>query len=311
MKRTTLLTIICGIAIFIGGLVWLNRPRLTFDSDPDAYMIKTMVPVYKALPFVEVETFGSVRAALSDIEIIGATPVEVDSDAYKLPLTERLKIKNEPIHTTRLTQGMIDSLLNQLAELIYFRMINDDPKRYIEIRATRGAHPPSQEQLIAMKWGELEPEFQHYAGRSVKPGEDTADLIVETFDMWIEDTSIGGLRAIAGKGDGAVCAIGLIDTTRDISADLFTTPLGIEGWAGSAPATGGTLLFPNDTIDQLLETYGALPYARAGLVIDYKKGPPQAVVFEFFWNPRLGDWQFASALFINRSGQNSRNLPHF
>ncbi len=311
MRRKSIITAGC-IALGIAGY-FLLRPHsaISFDRDPNAYMIQTMVPIYRSLPFVEVDDFASVRRTLDGMRIFGAEPVEGSEGMYALALTRRLKVKNEPISTDRVSAAMIDQLLDQVAELVYYRMINRDPQRYLDIRAERGAVAPTREQLITLGWGELGPIFNFYLDRDPEPGETTADLVVESFNDWVRRTKTGGLRGIADRSDGSVCAIGLMDSDRDISSDLIDSELGVEGWSGAGPIPSGTFLFPVYTIGETLEKHGALPYAIVGLVVEYNRGPPQAVVFDFFWNPDLNDWQFAGARFVNRRGQDTRILPHF
>ncbi|MFG0314509.1 MAG: hypothetical protein ACF8LL_10025, partial [Phycisphaerales bacterium] len=89
------------------------------------------------------------------------------------------------------------------------------------------------------------------------------------------------------------------------------TVVGGAGWAGAAPRPSGVFLFPEKTAEELINTYGALPYAMVGSVVDYEHADPQAIVFIFMWNPDIDDWHFMSALFVNRKDQDARLLPHF
>jgi len=313
MKYTrTIAGLIC-VAFLFGGYTWWNLTRVSIGNDSDAYLIKKMVPIYKSLPFDKADDYASVRAALEKAQVIDLLPIDGSEDTFHLALTKRLKDNQDPIFETRITQSRIDSLLDQLAELIYYRMINRDPSEYISIRKSRGAVAPTAEELIAKGWGELSPMFEYYIGRPATSEDTMENLVIETFDRWRDETSIGELRAIAAGGDGIVVSVGLIDQSYDSNITLYSSSnmLGLGGWGGSAPATGGTFLFPKEPLDDLLEQYGALPYARVGVVVDYTSADPQAIVFTFLYNPTIQDWQFSGSLFINRKNQDALTLPHF
>tara|TARA_R110000744_G_scaffold93671_4_gene180916 strand:- start:2098 stop:3033 length:936 start_codon:yes stop_codon:yes gene_type:complete len=311
MHKKRAFAITSAVAIGVGGFTWWNLTRVSLANNPNAFMIKTMVPVYQSLEFMPMNDLHSVQNAIKKSQILGPIPVPGTQGIFNLPLTQRLKQQNDTIYNAQITQDQIDALQEQTAELIYFRLLNDDPVAYIESRKARGAESHCESALIERGWGSNNVLFPYYVGRDPVPNDTMNTLIAETFTRWKEDTEVRGLKAIAAPGKGLICSIGMIDTTHDISTQLLSTELGIDGWSGSAPATGGTFLFPLKTPKQLLASYGALPYARVGTVFDYSNTVPQAVVFEFIWNPDINDWHFTSALFVNRKDQDARTLPHF
>ena len=311
MQMKWALAIVATIAIGVGGYTWWNLTRVSFENNPNAFMIKQMVPVYQSLNFMPVQDQQSVRDVIQQAKIIGPIPVDGDAGVFNLPITTRLQQGEDLIYRSQITQEQIDGILDQTIDLIFYRLLNDDPAEYIKSRNAKVAIGHSESVLIDRGWGSNEVLFPYYADRDPMQNDTMETLITETFTQWKDATGIGGLAAIAGPGKGLICSIGMIDTTHDISTQLLSTELGIDGWSGSAPATGGTFLFPLRTPKELLASYGALPYARVGTVFDYKIAVPQAVVFEFIWNPDINDWHFTSALFVKESLNNRATDHHF
>jgi hypothetical protein len=300
-----------GLGTAVG--VWWNLHRVSLDNYPHEYLIKTVVPRYKSLDFQNLSSLEDVQSHFLHTPVVNTRSGEtvIKNGAYPLALTPRLEAQGGRIHLDSLTQPQVDSLLMQAAELVYYRLLNDDPLQYLSVRHARGAYAPDAAKLVEIGWGDIGPMVRHYLQREPR-ADDTAETIVtESFTWWKDKTRVKEVRGLAKPGDGFICTLGLIDQTHKLSVDIYTTALGVDGWSGSAPTPSGTFLFPDKTANQLLEAYGALPYAMIGTVVDYKSADPQGIVWIFMWNPGIKDWHFMSALFVNRKDQDARYLPHF
>lgn len=310
-KKAIVAIAIIGLGTAFG--VWWNLNRVSLDNYPHEYLLRTVVPRYKSLDFQNLSTFDEVQSHFSNIPIVNTRSGEsnIRNGAYPLALTPQLEAHGGRIYVDSLTQPQVDSLLAQVAELVYHRLLTDDPLGYLDARRARGAYAPDAAKLIEIGWGDIGPMIRHYLHREPRANDSAETIVTESFTWWKDKTQVRGLRGLAKPGDGFICTLGLIDQTHTVSVDIYTSRLGVDGWSGSAPTPSGTFLFPEKTANQLLETYGALPYAMIGTVIDYKSADPQGVVWIFMWNPDINDWHFMSALFVNRRDQDARYLPHF
>lgn len=301
------------VGVVTAGAVWWNLERESLANDANAYVIKTALPIYRSLPYARLTDYDDVHEHFHSANVINTSVGErvTPNGRYSLELTPRLEQVDEPVHVLELSERQVDALLTQTAELVYYRLFQDDPALYVRHRNDRKAYAPSEQRLGEIGWGELDPMIEYYLERERRPGDTAATIVTESFTWWKDRTSVDAVRGFARGPVGLVCTLGLIDSTRAVSVDLYTTELGVDGWSGAAPRPSGVFLFPTKTAEALIDTYGALPYAMVGSVVDYENAAPQAIVFIFMWNPDIDDWHFMSALFVNRKDQDARLLPHF
>lgn len=312
-KSALLISLLVLVGVLSASFVWWNLNRVSFENDPNAFMIKTQVPIYQALPSTRLTDYDGVLAHFRTARVINTQDGRLagENGRYELAKTRRIEELGEPVYADSVSEQQLSALLTQAGELVYFRLFQDDPDVYVQSRRDRGAVAPSEQRLEEIGWGPLDPLIGYYLERDRQAGDSAETIVTESFTWWKDKSSIRGVRGFADAPDGLVCALGLVDSSRDVSVDLYSTMLGLEGWSGSAPKPSGVFLFPEKTIVELIETYGALPYATLGTVVNYEDSDPQAIVFIFLWNPEVQDWHFVSALFVNRKNQDARYLPHF
>jgi len=309
MKNKLLAIALTIMVVSVGWYSWWNMNRVSLDNDPVGYSVEVSTPIYAELDYIPATDMVSVSSAITNARILGPIPIDDSSDKFKLPELKNQSDKSERVYRSEITQKMIDSLLEQVSDLIYARLVNKDPQAYIAMRERWGAIPPSVQDLDRRGLGTIDNLYKYFLDRPSVESDSFLSFFSETFQIW--EKSTGGLKAIPDGGDGLVSSFGLINSSYSSSTELGSSVLGTRGWFGSNSATGGVYFNPPHTVAELLKQYGTLPYAEVGIILAYKNALPQPLVFQFVWNPKLNDWQLNSALFSNRKDLVGKILPLF
>lgn len=290
------------------AVVWWKLTRVSFENQPVEFTIRQSVRKLSALKYDQPASLEELRELLSrHLHIEGLQPGTADH-LYTLAPT-RLTAESATEAHLVISQNQIEQLLDQLAEILYYRLLGDSPDAYLDARKRWGNTTPDDAGLEARNWDSLETIYRFLHDRPLSESDTLEGFLRETFNNWIPVT--GGVRGITTDSVGLVLTIGLIDKNKDASTSLDSTDLGVLGWFGAESAPGGVFLFPPQTVDELLGRYTALPYAEAGIVVDYNNAEPQPIVFQFLWNPDTGYWFLDNVIFSNRRNMNAKELPHF
>lgn len=311
-RRTTsgILVILLGVAVSVSTYVWSTLTGVFFENDPAAYAIHTMRPIYESVSMASVHKVADIREAISNPEIVGASRHLGESNHFVIEVPKRYLTQQPHELPAIISANQFKSLLDQVAELIYFRLVSDDPQRYFASRAKHHAISLDGEELHQTGWGTKDNIFQFFLGRPAHEEETLYSLIETRYNDWKSETGQKPLNSVANTSKGVACALGIADDTFIASASLDDSSLGWVAWNSSAAATGGVLLFSENTIAEHIQKYTTVQVAQLGVVAGFGN-IRQSVVFEFFWDRDLNDWSLSRVLFLNRKGQSAKNLPQF
>lgn len=296
------------VFVAVSAITWWKLTRVSFENQPVEFTIRQSVHKLSTLKYARPASLEEVRELLSNhLHITGLQPGAVDH-IYTLAPT-RLTADSTARVNAAISQDQVEQLVDQLSEIIYYRLLGDSPDAYLDSRKRWGNIAPDDAGLKARNWDSLETIYRFLHDRPRSESDTLEGFLRETFNNWIPST--GGIRGITIDPVGLAMTVGLIDRNKAASASLDSTNLGVLGWFGAESEPGGVFLFPPQTVDELLDRYTALPYAEAGIVVDYKGAAPQPIVFQFLWNPDTGYWFLDNVLFSNRRNMNAKELPHF
>lgn len=306
--KTRLYLFLAVVFLSVSAFVWWRLNRISLANDPVEYTIRQTIPRLQSLHYTHPQTAEDVRQILEQQRNLAGLEPAINGEYFIAEPTSLMHSDDEQSRAV-ITRRQVDLLINQLAEIIYFRLLSDDPDAYVASREAHGATAPDDAGLQARGWESLDTIIQYFYGRPASDQDSIKKFLRDTFLDWKKGS--GEIRGIADDSTGLVVSIGYIDRNRDTSATLNTTELGTTGWFGAASETGGVFLFPPQTIEELLAQHESLPYAEIGMVVNYERGPPQPIVFQFVWNPENQQWLLNTVLFSNSRNQDARILPHF